>query len=39
MKTLGMEPATMTLAEADTFAKSGLPRWEKLIADAGLRKE
>jgi tripartite-type tricarboxylate transporter receptor subunit TctC len=39
MKTLGMEPLTTTLADADAFVKSELARWEKLVGDAGLRKE
>lgn len=39
MKTLGMEPTTMTLAEADAFVKSELPRWGRLIAEAGLQRD
>jgi tripartite-type tricarboxylate transporter receptor subunit TctC len=39
MKTLGMEPVTMSVAEIDSFVKSELPRWAKMIADAGLQKE
>lgn len=35
----GLEPATMSLAEADGFVRSELPRWQKLIEDAGLQKE
>ena len=35
---LGLDPTTMTLAEADTFVRSELPRWAEMIRRAGLEK-
>ena len=35
---LGLDPTTMTLAEADAFVRSELPRWAEMIRRAGLEK-
>lgn len=39
LKQLGLDPTTMTLAEADGFVRSELVRWADLIAKAGLEKQ
>jgi tripartite-type tricarboxylate transporter receptor subunit TctC len=39
MIALGMEPTAMSLADADKFVKSELPRWADMISKAGLQKE
>jgi len=38
IKQLGLDPTTMTLAEADAFVRSELPRWAEMIRRAGLEK-
>jgi len=38
LRQLGLEPTTMTLAEADAFVRSELPRWAEMIRRAGLEK-
>jgi len=38
IKSLGLDPTTMTLAEIDAFVRSELPRWAELIRRAGLEK-
>ena len=35
---LGLDPTTMTLAEADAFVRSEMPRWAAMIKRAGLEK-
>jgi hypothetical protein len=39
MKSVGLVPVIMPLNEFDSFVKTELVRWEKMIADAGLQKE
>jgi tripartite-type tricarboxylate transporter receptor subunit TctC len=39
LRQLGLEPTAMSLAEADAFVRSELPRWEEMIRRAGLQKE
>lgn len=39
MKSVGQEPVIMSRGEFDSFVKTELTRWEKMIADAGLQKE
>jgi tripartite-type tricarboxylate transporter receptor subunit TctC len=36
---IGIEPSAMSLSELDGFVRSELPRWGKLIEDAGLQKQ
>jgi tripartite-type tricarboxylate transporter receptor subunit TctC len=36
---IGIEPAAMSPTELDGFVRSELPRWGKLIEDAGLQKQ
>jgi tripartite-type tricarboxylate transporter receptor subunit TctC len=38
IKSLGLDPTVMTLAEADAFVRSELPRWAEMIRRAGLEK-
>ena len=38
LRQLGLDPTTMTLAEADAFVRSELPRWADMIKRAGLEK-
>jgi tripartite-type tricarboxylate transporter receptor subunit TctC len=38
IKQLGLDPTVMTLAEADAFVRSELPRWAEMIRRAGLEK-
>jgi tripartite-type tricarboxylate transporter receptor subunit TctC len=38
IRQLGLDPTTMTLAEADAFVRSELPRWAEMIRRAGLEK-
>jgi tripartite-type tricarboxylate transporter receptor subunit TctC len=39
LASVGLEPATMTVAEADAFVRSELTRWGDMITKAGLKKE
>lgn len=39
LKGIGLEPTTMTPAEADTFVRSELERWGDMIRKAGLEKQ
>lgn len=39
LMSMGMEPVSMNLAEADAFVRSELPRWADMIKKAGLQKE
>lgn len=38
LRQLGLDPTVMTLAEADAFVRSELPRWAEMIRRAGLEK-
>jgi len=38
LRQLGLDPTTMTLAEADAFVRSEIPRWADMIKRAGLEK-
>lgn len=38
LRELGIDPTLMTPEELDAFVRSELPRWAKLIEDAGLQK-
>jgi len=38
LRQLGLDPTAMTLADADTFVRSELPRWAEMIRRAGLEK-
>lgn len=38
IKSLGLDPTTMTLPEIDAFVRSELPRWAEMIRRAGLEK-
>jgi tripartite-type tricarboxylate transporter receptor subunit TctC len=39
LASIGLDPATMTLPEADAFVRSELTRWGDMITKAGLQKE